>query len=501
MPSTSRGDTGVTVRALHDRAKALEKLGRWYEACALYDRILIKDRNQSEVREAFRRCLRQFRQERRLKNGVLQQQMYELSPVEALQLYEEVLSIITTAYVDRTKVKLKELFREGLKELESALQTSFFTRKYLKGVPEDRLHAFRAQLREWMGLNVRDRFEARERISQLVLRAVDVHLRPGVVVLELACGACHSLDEYSFYLSPSRLIHSQTVIKQKHAGIGVELSVDNQKLTISRVYRKSTAEEMGLQKGDRLVRINGRWLDPLDPETAMEKLQGEIGSSVDLEVIPRGQKAPQVVKVSRQAVLPSSVDFERHGENGRYLGYIRIFDFQHSTVQEVKDALAQLQLMPLDGVVLDLRSNPGGLFKSGLGVAELFLGEGVITHTVSQLPGWSRTYRVHNPTASDLTLVVLIDNGTASAAEIVAGALKDNERATLLGQTTFGKGSIQCTIPLERSPGGLRLTIAKFTSPNRQTLHGQGVTPHVVINGNEDEVLKAAFQFLLTEMP
>jgi len=212
----------------------------------------------------------------------------------------------------------------------------------------------------------------------------------------------------------------------------------------------------------------------------------------------------QTIEVKRQAVLPLSVDWERRGNEGDYIGYIRIHSFQESTLQEGKDALTQLQQqMGLRGVILDLRGNPGGLFKSALDVAELFLPDSVIVHTHGpETPGHpendlNRVYRSHNMSPYGMPLVALVDGETASAAEILAGALKDNGRAKVVGQTTYGKGSIQCVIPLERAPGGLRLTVARFSTPSRVPFSGRGLLPHVTVNESDPDVaLRTAEQVL-----
>jgi carboxyl-terminal processing protease len=191
---------------------------------------------------------------------------------------------------------------------------------------------------------------------------------------------------------------------------------------------------------------------------------------------------------------------------GTYFGYLHIHTFQETTFQEVKDILAQWQAaaLPLRGVILDLRGNSGGLFKSALAVAELFLPESVIAHTLSPLPdltNLTKTYNSQNMAPFPLPMVVVVDGETASAAEVLAGALKDNQRAVLVGQPTYGKGSIQCVIPLERAPGGLRLTVAKFTTPSRVPFSGRGLAPDYPIEDDDPEnVLKAAEQILRSQL-
>jgi carboxyl-terminal processing protease len=161
------------------------------------------------------------------------------------------------------------------------------------------------------------------------------------------------------------------------------------------------------------------------------------------------------------------------------VGYIRLANFQKTTPQEMESALLSLRSRGMRVLVLDLRGNPGGLFPAAVQVADRFLPQGVIVTTQGQMRGLSKTYLAQNPlTAVDVPLVVLVDGDTASAAEVVAGALKDNQRALLIGQTTYGKGSIQSLVPLQLG-GGIRLTLARFYTPRGQPFTGVGVTPHL----------------------
>ena len=191
------------------------------------------------------------------------------------------------------------------------------------------------------------------------------------------------------------------------------------------------------------------------------------------------------------------------------IGKMTISYFQESTLQEVKDGLAALHAAGMKVLILDLRGNPGGLFKSAVEIAELFLPEGIIvvsqTHLHFKDRKLSGTIRAEQPDALLMPMVVLIDGETASAAEVLAGALKDNGRAKLVGQTTFGKGSIQCVIPLdkphfERMPAGIRITVAKLLSPSWQPYSGKGIQPHHESMLEGDAILLEARQFLRQEL-
>ncbi|HZT78850.1 MAG TPA: S41 family peptidase, partial [Gemmataceae bacterium] len=209
---------------------------------------------------------------------------------------------------------------------------------------------------------------------------------------------------------------------------------------------------------------------------------GEAGSTVELDVLSKATGLKRKVKVERQFVaIPSVVPYPLLVDG---VGYIRILSFQKTTPQDLRSALLQLRSQPegLKALVLDLRGNLGGSFEAGVQVAEQFLSEGVIVYT--QLRTKEEPRRASNPAALTVPLVVLVDAETASAAEVVAGALKDNGRATLVGQPTYGKGSIQCLVKLDSLKAGLQVTVARFSSPERVPYDGNGVTPHRLVENS-----------------
>ncbi len=483
------------VRADPHQARDLEKQGRWFEACCLYDELLSQNRNQPELREAYRRCLRQFRQQRRLDDQALQTVLAKLSVSEAGDLYDQVLEKVVKYYAERVDPTV--LFQQGLGELRSSTQQKGLVQRYANRVSEADLAEFRTTLDRWEGQKVRSVVAAGEWARKIIVAGSQLNLPPGVVALELACGAANSLDEYSLYLSPARVTPAEAALKNKIVGIGAEVVVVGQRLEISRVYRKSPAADAGLVKGDRITRIDGHEPDLMAPDLVGERLLGEAGTFVELEV-SRGEMMPQMVKLERRAVMPNSVDAQiRTNTMGEEIGYMQIHSFQESTLQEVKDVLEVWRTRPLRGAIIDLRGNSGGVFKSAVAIAELFLPESVIAHTVGQHPDVKTTFRSRNAAPYTVPLAVLVDGETASAAEVLAGALKDNQRAILVGQTTFGKATIQGVFPLKRGPGGLRLTVAKFTTPSRMPLGGKGLQPDIPVSIPDSEAVIRAAEFAL----
>jgi carboxyl-terminal processing protease len=381
------------------------------------------------------------------------------------------------------------LARHGLQEIGYALDEELFTRQYLTSSDAKLLDPLRIRLSELRDRKVATVQQAHDLVLQFVKELYQlggVADRPRAVVvfaMEFACGACNALDEYSQFLTPFHI----NALRGRYVGVGVDLSITDRKLVVSRIYPKSPAMDARqageLEVGDRVREIDSVPVEGLPPDAVAERLLGEPDTIIELKVL-RGDVETKL-RLLRRAVATPSVEKSFAGTMGSGLediGYIRIHNFQDSTTQEVKDALIDLQSKGMKALVLDLRGNPGGLFKAAVQVSELFLGEGgVIVFTQGQLKEFNRPYKVESSNPFQAPMVVLVDGDTASAAEILAGALKENERAKLYGQPTFGKGSIQQVFPLDRSTGGLRVTVARFTSPLKHPVSAIGVVPNVLV--------------------
>lgn len=473
---------------LRRQAQAFEQRSEWVQACRLYDEAFRKDRTRTDCREGYQRCLRHFHLERRHQDPGYRDILAKLTPDQALNVYKEILELVPRFYVDRDKTDLALLFQQGLNELRFALDDGHFRKAHFAAIEPELLRAFKVRLDDWKDRKVTTVSEAREEVIAVVRAAQEMGLGVRanlqiVLALEFACGACNSLDEYSLFLTPGHYADVQAMLNGKTIGIGIEV---NGRGDIDKVYPRSPADEKGLIAGDKIVKIDGKRVEELSPAALAERLRGEVGTTVVLDVEgPMMNRAG--LELVRQPLVVPSVDYRLYEVpemSGAILGYMRIYSFQESTLQEVKEALAQLHTNNVKGLVVDLRGNPGGLFKSAVQVSELFLGTGAVVHTQSQ--GKSRTFPekksdIINPVL--LPLAVLIDGDTASSAEVLAGALKEQYQSAirLLGQTTYGKGSMQSTIRLKKSSGGIRITVAQLFSPTHQPYADRGVSPHVVI--------------------
>jgi carboxyl-terminal processing protease len=522
LPAALSAQTAA-VEELRKHAAVLEQRHDWLEACRIYDEILRKDRTREDVRQAYQRCLRRYHIVHRHRDRVYRQALTRITPVQALDMYEQVLDTVARAYVDRKKTDVTALFRQGIEELRLALDEHVFREEYFPGVPRETVDAFVLKLEEWRGRKIAGRSDARAQVMAIGRTAQQMGFGPRpllltVITLEFFSGACNALDEYTYFLTPGHFREVRATLRGQLVSIGVDLALVEDHLEIARVYPRSPAWEAGLARHDRILRIDGQPADVLLPEFAAERLRGKSGSLVKLQVLPAGQMMPRDLELTRRPVLVPSVDHELLRQplfldagGGMTIavpvGKLTIASFQETTLQEVKEALASLQTDGMKVLILDLRGNPGGLFKVAVQVAELFLPDGIIVISQSQVLSrekrLSGVIKVESMNPLLMPMVVLIDGDTASAAEMLAGALKENGRAKLIGQTTFGKGSIQCIIPLEKPPfdkmpGGIRITVARLLSPSWQPYSGQGVQPDIrspVAEG--DAVLLEAQQVLL----
>ncbi len=293
-------------------------------------------------------------------------------------------------------------------------------------------------------------------------------------------GMLAGLDPHSAFLDASELKDLADDTSGAYSGLGIEVAQVNHQLVIIAPLDGGPAKRAGIVAGDVIEAIDGVPVQPDTIESASDKLRGPIGSSVKLTILHPQANKPVTISLVRQRIRVSSVS-TRMLEPG--FAYVRISQFQEDTASELTRKLGKLQKDhgPLRGVVLDLRSNPGGLVTSAVGVADDFLNGGTIVSTRGRL---SQSDTKFTATPGDLLdgapMVVLVDNGTASAAEIVTGALKDNHRALVMGRRTFGKGSVQTVLPLGNGDA-LKLTTARYYTPDGTSIQVAGITPDITL--------------------
>ncbi|MFT3791018.1 MAG: S41 family peptidase [Rudaea sp.] len=291
-------------------------------------------------------------------------------------------------------------------------------------------------------------------------------------------GMLANLDPHSEYLDEKAMSDLSEDTTGSYNGLGIEVLTVEGTLRVVAPIDDSPAERGGIKAGDTIVRIDGKPITAENANEASNMLRGKVGTEVTLSVVHEGASAPVDVKLTRQTIRVASVR-ARWIELG--YAYLRIAQFQEDTGGEVKRKLAKLRdkNQPVKGLVLDLRSNPGGLLTSAVEVSDDFLDSGVIVTTRGRL---KQSDLAFHATPGDLIdgapIVVLADNGTASAAEIVAGALKDNHRALIMGRRTFGKGSVQTVLPLDDTHA-IKLTTARYYTPSGISIQAEGIKPDI----------------------
>ncbi len=309
-------------------------------------------------------------------------------------------------------------------------------------------------------------------------------------------------DPYTIFVEPQAAEVDTGNLAGRFGGIGAEIGQDEQgRFVIQRVYRDNPAHEAGLQEGDIIIAVDGVALDPVrhDLNTVISMIRGNVGDPVVLR-IQRGGQTLEFEVIRAEVLIPST--FWRILDDDPRIGYIQIVRFTERAPQELRQALSELGGQGAEALVLDLRNNGGGLVDSAVAVAGEFLDGGVVLYEERQ-GGAERVFNASRGGAAlDLPLVVLINQNTASAAEIVAGAIQDRGRAQLVGQPSFGKGSVQLILPVSDG-SSLHVTTAQWFTPAHHRLEGQGLTPDVVVQPVEgtDAELAAAVEELQAMLP
>jgi carboxyl-terminal processing protease len=300
------------------------------------------------------------------------------------------------------------------------------------------------------------------------------------VLLEFVCGSCDALDDFTSYLTPDKLEDLYAMIDGNFVGLGIELKLDTEGLRLVGVIRGGPASEAGLKVGDVIVTIAGRPIKGLGLDDAANRLQGPEGTALDLE-IRRRDGATQAFHLMRRHVEVESVNKARLIDSADGIGYLQLMGFQKTSPEELDQAVAALSRQGMKALVLDLRGNPGGLLNVAVEIAERFIDTGLIVSTRGRAHGQTQLLSASGRARWRMPLFVLVDHDSASASEILAGALQDHHRATILGARTYGKGSVQSIFPLRSAPAGLKLTTAKFYSPLDRPYSEQGVQPDIPI--------------------
>ncbi len=297
-------------------------------------------------------------------------------------------------------------------------------------------------------------------------------------------GVLQSLDPYSAYMSPQTFKEMETETSGKFGGLGIEVGMEFGVVKVITPMDDSPAEREGVKAGDYIVKINGIQVQGKTLSEAVELMRGPVGSKLEITIRRKGVKKALVFEITREIIEVKSVKSKIIDDS---VGYIRLTAFNENSSKQIKNKIKKFKKNKINKYVLDLRNNPGGLLSQAVKISNFFLDNGEIVSTKSRKSSENRKYFAKKgDIINGKTLVVLINYGSASASEIVAGALKDHKRAILIGKNSYGKGSVQSIIPL-KNKGAIRLTISKYYLPSGKSISGTGITPDIEVAESSDE--------------
>ncbi len=292
-------------------------------------------------------------------------------------------------------------------------------------------------------------------------------------------GTLRGLDPHSSFLDPENYKEMQVETSGSFGGLGIEITLRDDILTVVSPIEGTPAYRAGLLPGDRIVKIDGLITKDMQLSDAVKRMRGKPGTKVTISIVREGMTEPKDVDITREQIRVHSV---RTHDLGQGIAYIKLRQFQEQSSHDMDQALEKFAKSGMKALVLDLRNNPGGLLTAAVEVTEKFVDDGkLVVYTEGRVRNQNMRFSAHSKHPySDIPMVVLVNQGSASASEIVAGALQDYGRAMVVGTQSFGKGSVQTIIPLSDG-SGLRLTTAKYFTPKGRSIHGKGITPDIVV--------------------
>ena len=298
-------------------------------------------------------------------------------------------------------------------------------------------------------------------------------------------GVLQSLDPYSSYMSPEMLNNMQTETSGEFGGLGIEVGMEHGVVKVISPIDNSPASREGVKAGDYIVKINDIQVQGKSLTEAVELMRGPVGSDIEITVRRRGKKEAIIFNITREIIKVESVKSKIINDS---VGYLRLTAFNENSDIQIKKVITKFSKnKKLKGYILDLRNNPGGLLSQAVRISDFFLENGEIVSTKGRKKSENRKFFAkQGDLTNGKTLIVLINYGSASASEIVAGALKDHKRAIVLGENSYGKGSVQSIIPLNNQ-GAIRLTISKYYLPSGKSISEVGITPDIEVEEDSDE--------------
>jgi carboxyl-terminal processing protease len=483
VPATAETPAALQPEEVLRVGKALEQQRRWQEAIQHYEKSLKLLPLNKQITERMQISRVHLDVTRRYADRSFIESVERSTPAQSIEVYQDVVSKLETYYVD--SIDYYKLALYGTAFLEVALTERDFIQKHLPNTPAASIENFRRNVHRLVfGKKVGNANDLKNLALLVASEAQEqIGLMPTATLFEFISGSVGLLDPYSSILTPGEYREIMSQIEGNLIGLGVELWAEGNELRIVDVFKGSPAAQAGLLPGHYILEVDGQTIVSIGAKRAADMLRGPENSSVKLVISSGGDQSVAIDVVRRRVEIPSVSSAEMR--NGQ-IGYIRITNFQKTTVNEVSRALFDLSSQGMKSLVIDLRRNPGGLLESAVELADYFIVRGGIVSTRGRNTSENRNYTAHAAGTWDMPLVVLIDAESASASEIFAGAIRDHDRGYIVGQISYGKGSVQGVFPSERGIGGLRLTVSRFYSPSGTAISQRGITPHVMVPEEPD---------------
>jgi carboxyl-terminal processing protease len=483
----------------------LEKEGQWAEALSHYQRAIKQFPGDDSLQHRRTIARIHFDLDRRYSDRSFLQTISSTNGKTALQVYNEVLVKIQSYYVNQPQWVYLANF--GLTNLEVALKEKNFQRLNMPHATSQEIAAaiqkMRNRLNQQPVRNRSDAYMIAKTVAQMMNQELGVPIQS--TIYEFTSGAIASLDPYSAFMSNSQYSETMSQIEGNFVGLGVELKTHADHLEVVNVIRGGPASQGNVQAGDWITAVDNQLVSEVGSERAADMLRGVEDSVVDISVV-RSSQPPQTIRLRRRRVEIPSVDQVRMVDRENGVAYIQLTNFQKTTARDFDEALWELHGQGMRSLIVDVRSNPGGLLSAAVDVADRFVSSGIIVSTRGRNPMEDFTHRAQMANTWRVPLVVMVDENSASASEIFAAAIRDHRRGTIVGNRSYGKGSVQGIFPLNTSNGGIRLTTAKFFSPSGNPISQVGVDPDVSVQytartneqdgliGQEDNGLRIAIE-------
>lgn len=418
--------------------------------------------------------------------------LQQLTPQTGEAFYLEIAQMIDSRHVQPTSYDAR--VQSALEHLTIALQTPAFQQATRLRLPANDIRALQQELRDYANqLQVNSQAQSVRVLHTVEQMVADAGVNPAVVCMEFVYGGLDTLDQYSMFIAPEKSGNSAMGLKESMVGIGVELEAHRDGLKILKVLPGGPAAEVTLKRGDVITAVDGKPVAGLELSQAVDYIAGPAGSAIKID-LKRDNLIGDVTMV-RRAFKVNSVSEVRMEANN--VGYIKLDQFAESSAREMDEALWKLHNDGMQSLIIDLRGNPGGLLTTAIALSDKFLPSGTIVSTRGRNAQDNSEEVAQYGNTWKTPLVVLIDHDSASASEIFAAAIQENERGIIVGEKSYGKGTVQTLFPLQTVPSALRLTTAKFYSPDGREMAGVGVNPDIAVRSvnrttDRDPALEAA---------